>query len=112
MGKAINAFIEKQPENDKNVVKLHVLDFNHKDGGYEKTVIKKVQRNPTDKELLEFREVTYLYDPEEKDKPDRVTKGWEIVKEISRPRGEYGGIQPRCVGKVTRDLRTKNDIRE
>jgi hypothetical protein len=106
MGKAINAFIEKQPENDKNVIKLHVLDFNHKDGGYDKTVIKKRERNPTEKVILAVREVTYLYDK------DKVTKGWEIVEEVTCPRDKaiiFSNGNPRVVGSVTRDLRTKTD---
>lgn len=101
MGKAINAFVEKAPDNDTQVIKLSILDFLTTTGVREKTVIKVKKRDPQIMVVTEVRKVTYLYDK-------KTSVGYETVKEESVPRDAAGSlrVELKIVGEITRDLRT------
>lgn len=108
MAKAINAILNRNEEarEERNVVKLEILDFGEKTGSRFKTVIKESQKTPHTKVVLSVREVTYLYDKEVK------TTGFEIVEEVSVPVDKARIFEispPRVVGSIVRDLRTKLD---
>lgn len=106
MSKAINSIINRNDEarEERNVVKLEILDFSEKTGSRMKTVIKDRKHSPHTKVVLTVREVTYLYDKEVK------TTGFEIVEEVSVPVDKariFEASPPRVIGSVVRDLRTK-----
>jgi hypothetical protein len=107
MGKAINALVNRaDEENDSynpNVVRLSCVDVLHPKGSRDRAIVKKSNRAPTKKIVTAVREVTYLYDK------DKVTKGWEIVSELTADRDtDTSGFRPEVVGEITRDYRTPN----
>jgi hypothetical protein len=108
MSKAINSVINRAEEShdDRNVIKLTCVDMYHPKGSRDRVIIKKRNSNPHTKVVLKAREVTYLYDN------DKVSKGTEIVEEVSVPLDKakvFDLGEPIVVEHVTRDLRTKND---
>lgn len=113
MGKAINALVNRaEEENDSynpNVVRLSCVDVLHPKGSRDRAIVKVPRRAPTVTCITKIRKVTYLYDK------DKVTHGWEIVKEHTVPRADemnYYMFEPEIVEEVTRDLRTKVNSEE
>ena len=113
MSKVLNSAINSQEnlQNNRDTIALKYVDFLHPSGERIKYVQKKNNKKQMERVVLKVREVEYVYQTENIEKP-KVTNGFEIVEEILVEKEileTTGYPQPLVVGKVTRQIKKKKN---